>query len=118
MSWEYFTREEFTCNCGCGTNEIQDEIIDLCDDLRREMGIPLVVVSGYRCPNHPIEARKPNGPGQHSAGVAADLRMTNGIYLREALEFALLWDVPGIGVGRRYIHLDLRDDTPVVWGYG
>jgi uncharacterized protein YcbK (DUF882 family) len=117
MSWQYFTRDEFACNCGCGTNRIQNEIIDLCEQLRKELKIPLVVTSGYRCPNHPVEANKVL-PGRHTEGIAVDLRMPNGSKMREALDILLLWDVAGIGVGKRFIHIDMRDSTPVVWGYG
>lgn len=116
MSWGYFTRDEFACHCGCGKNEIKDEIIDLCDALRKELKIPLIVNSGYRCPDHPIESAKPV-PGKHTEGIAADLKMPNGIKLREAIDIALLWEVGGIGVGKRYIHLDTRLTTPVMWGY-
>ncbi len=39
------------------------------------LGQDLTVTSGYRSPNHPVEARKPTGPGMHSTGRAADISM-------------------------------------------
>ena len=62
MTWENFTREEFTCKCGCGANEIKDELIDVLQEIRTEVGVPFPVSSGYRCPNHPVEAKK-KAPG-------------------------------------------------------
>ena len=117
MSWRYFTRDEFECHCGCRKNKIKDELIDLCDALRGHLDVPLIVNSGYRCPDHPIEASKLR-VGPHGHGLAADLSMPDGVVLRDAVEILLRWGVKGIGVGKRFVHIDLRQSTPVMWGYG
>ena len=57
MSWKNFKLEEFSCK-HCGKNEINHKLIDKLQLLRDDLGFPLVISSGYRCPEHPIEAKK------------------------------------------------------------
>jgi len=123
--WENFTREEFACKCGCGTNEIQDETIDVAQDIRSEVGFPLPISSGYRCPNHPVEARK-SSPGTHPEGLAGDIEVSYG-RAKKVLTAALNHPkVTGVGVNQkgagRFIHVDTAPvaegrPRPHVWSY-
>ena len=128
MTWqdiEFFTPDEFACRCGCGQNEIDPEFVQWLDSIRRRLGWPFVVTSGYRCPEHPIEAKKAQ-PGAHATGVAADIHCF-GEKAHELIELALVEGVRGLGVNQRgdidgrFIHLDLSDDgkrpRPWVWSY-
>ena len=72
MSFKYFTLDEFACQ-ETGENEIKTEFVERLDALRDACGFPFVITSGYRSPRHSIEAKKPNGPGQHASGIAADI---------------------------------------------
>lgn len=114
--WEFFTREEFACKCGCGTNEIDPVFVGQLDELRRRCGFPLGVTSGYRCENHPVEADKEK-PGMHHSGRAADLAFRNGserfVLLREAFAMGVF---QGIGTGKSFIHVDTRE-SGTSWGY-
>ncbi|MBV1929056.1 MAG: DUF882 domain-containing protein [Gammaproteobacteria bacterium] len=120
MTWKNFTRDEFACQCGCGTNEIKDELIDFAQELRNTLGFPLVVPSGYRCPNHPIEAKKAT-PGTHARGIAADFGVSGG-KARLVTIAALGASVGGVGVNQkgsgRFVHVDV-DSTRVglFWTY-
>lgn len=49
MSWNHFTEEEFSCNCGCGVNEIKSELIDRLETVRKIYGKPMRINSGHRC---------------------------------------------------------------------
>jgi hypothetical protein len=40
--------------------------------LRDAYGKPMTITSGYRCENHPIEAKKAKG-GYHTKGIACDV---------------------------------------------
>lgn len=120
MSWKNFTRDEFACKCGCGTNEIKDSTIDYAQELRDECGFALPVTSGYRCPKHPIEARKTN-PGTHARGVAVDFGVSGG-KARILTQIALRKSKGGVGVNQkgtgRFIHVD-KDPTRtgLFWTY-
>jgi uncharacterized protein YcbK (DUF882 family) len=101
------------------------EFMDALDELREAYGKPLRVTSGYRCPEHPIEARKASA-GAHSTGKAIDLAVDRG-EAYEVLKLALAMDVfTGIGVQQkgsgRFIHLDACEEPemsprPTVWSY-
>lgn len=126
MSWEspYFTKEEMRCQCGCEQDGMHSEFMEKLTSLRADWGQPMVVTSGYRCPNHPIEAKKAK-PGAHASGRAVDIAIQG----EDAYKFlctALGHGFNGIGVNQkgsaRFIHLDdlTRDEgwpRPNVWSY-
>lgn len=124
-NYPHFTADEFACKCGCGTNEIREELVASMQALRTKYGKPIYVSSGYRCPAHPIEARKKT-PGTHSLGLACDV-LVAGRDAHSLLTAASQMDVfTGIGVNQkgagRFIHLDVVSDNPhfsrpTVWSY-
>ena len=57
MTYKYFKVEDFACS-ETGENEIQDGFVKKLDELREACGFPFIVTSGYRSPDHPIEAKK------------------------------------------------------------
>jgi len=66
-----FNRSEFACKCGCGFDEINPLISEMCQELRDFIGVPLRINSGCRCPERNKEAgsTSPN----HVHGNAADI---------------------------------------------
>ena len=67
-----FKVSEFTCHCGCGGNEIDQRVINMCQTIREAIGVPVRVNSGYRCKKHNAAVSKvPNS--YHTQGLAADL---------------------------------------------
>ena len=74
MNWELyknFKPEEFACQ-HCGKEGIKEELLNRLQALRTFLNFSFVVSSGYRCPEHPIEAKK-SKPGTHSTGLAVDI---------------------------------------------
>ena len=126
---KYFTPDEFKCS-HCGKEEMQKEFIVRMDMLRRRLGTPLSINSGYRCPDHPIEYEKrrqnPTAlPGPHTTGRAADFSIS-GASAFEALYLAKLIGFSGIGIQQkgsgRYLHFDDLDAAqgrprPWCWSY-
>lgn len=84
------------------------------DDVSDRMGQDLTITSGYRGPGHPVEARKPGGPGMHSTGRAADISMAG---MDDATRAKLIRALHGAGVSRfgaytgspNMLHVDLKD---------
>ena len=66
----YFSEKELACSC-CGTYFFDEDILKILNRIRREFG-PMPVTSGYRCPQHPIEAAKTR-LGAHTTGKAVDI---------------------------------------------
>lgn len=75
ISWndiKYFKKEEFTCKCGCGLNNINLKLVKILDEIRARLGVPVVVTSGTRCSKHNQDVQGvPNS--RHVSGKAADI---------------------------------------------
>ena len=95
------------------------------DEVRSMLGRPLVVTSGYRAPDHPLEARKLHGPGAHSFGCAADLRIRS---TKEAFYVIRRSRFTGFGLKMhgpregRFLHVDFWEGRetsprPGIWSY-
>jgi len=116
-----FTLAEFACKCGCDSDgtEMQDSILQAVQDFRTALGFPFPITSGYRCPKHPIEARK-STPGAHARGFAVDI----GVSREQAIELLRMalndGRIKGVGINQkgagRFIHLD-TDSRTALWTY-
>ena len=113
--FKYFTLEEFACK-HTGKNEIDVDFVHSLDELRSACGFPFTITSGYRDIKHPAEARKSKG-GVHTAGIAADIAVSNGIERATIIRNAIELGFNGIGVAKGFIHVDKRDLPQVVWTY-
>lgn len=123
MNWsDYpnFSESEFKCS-HCEKVAMQPEFMGKLQALRVAFGKPMKVTSGYRCPAHPIEAKKAT-PGAHASGSAADIAV-QGSDAYALLKLAFAAEFTGIGVqqkgGGRFIHLDTLAEPPRpnVWSY-
>ena len=72
-----FKTSEFACHCGCGLNIIDQRVIDMAQTLRYELGVPVHVGSGCRCPKRNAAAGGVKG-SKHLLGLAADLNCAKG----------------------------------------
>lgn len=117
MESEHFRAAELRCR-HCGREGVRRELLDVLEALRGKAG-PLKVNSAYRCPQHPVEVRKPK-PGFHTRGLAADL-VPLAVPLRAFYEAVRAEPrIKGIGVDHAagYIHVDVRAAAePVLWVY-
>ncbi len=115
MDYLHFKIEDFNCQ-ETGENEMDPEFIRKLDELRSACGWPFIVTSGYRSPNHSIEAKKA-APGTHAQGIAADIKVTGGVQRRDIVKKAYYLGFGGIGVAKGFVHVDTRTTTPVLWVY-
>ena len=112
---KHFTVEEFDCQ-HTGENRMEQDFLDKLDALREHCGFPFVITSGYRSPDHPLEARK-EIPGTHAQGIAADIKITNSAHRYTIIREALAHGFTGLGVAGDFIHVDTRGTVPVIWTY-
>ena len=76
---KYFTMKEFQCKDGCempasARENIEALVQAVLDPAREQLGKPIYVNSGYRCPRHNAAVGGvPNS--QHMRGEAADIRL-------------------------------------------
>ena len=116
-----FKPAEFICS-HCKSEGVQSALLDKLQAMRTEYGKPMRITSGYRCPQHPIEAKK-TAPGAHALGLAADIGV-EGAEAHRVLALAFKHGFTGIGVQQkgtgRFIHVDVRSGqlpTPAIWSY-
>tara|TARA_E500000305_G_scaffold103926_1_gene99795 strand:+ start:1049 stop:1402 length:354 start_codon:yes stop_codon:yes gene_type:complete len=114
--FKYFNKDEFKCQ-HTGKNKIQDKLIYQLDKLRENCGFPFVITSGYRDSTHPIEAKKTKA-GTHALGLAADIKVNNGVERYTIVREAIKLGFRGIGIANTFVHVDVRDSKPsVMWTY-
>lgn len=123
--YQNFDRHEFVCKCGCGAAHMCPTFIGILQFIRERIGHPLVINSGYRCPDHNQSVSSTGSrTGPHTSGKAADIRVS-GEAAYHLVRLAVRQQVTGIGIhqtgphARRYIHLDtLTGPTrPTIWSY-
>lgn len=74
-SWnniKHFKKSEFTCKCGCGSNNMDLRVVKIADQIRDYFGKPVIVNSGYRCSKHNKAVGGVSG-SRHLVGKAIDL---------------------------------------------
>ena len=87
---EYFTRDEFRCKCGgkyCNgfPAEPKEAMVRIADQLRKNLGVPITVVSGLRCPTwNTLQGGVENS--QHMYGEACDVYASGMPQLRVETE--------------------------------
>jgi peptidoglycan hydrolase-like protein with peptidoglycan-binding domain len=87
---EYFTRDEFRCKCGgkyCNgfPAEPKEQMVRIADQLRKNLGVPITVVSGLRCPTwNTLQGGVENS--QHMYGEACDVYASGMSQLRVETE--------------------------------
>ena len=96
--------------------DIDSSFADILKSSANAVGGKLRITSGKRDPNHPVEAAKGNGGGEHTHGTAADIDMTG---MSEMDKMNLVRDLRSRGVKRfgtydnepNMLHVDMKDQT-------
>lgn len=138
MIWpyKYFTRVEMECrgfkkgDCSCGGGLPRLELMERLEALREDVGIPFVIISGYRCPEYNVRVSRSGLDGAHTRGLAADLRIA-GRDVFTIVAKAIEHGFTGIGLNQRTgslwtgrsLHLDCvqpgdaKIPRPAIWNY-
>jgi uncharacterized protein YcbK (DUF882 family) len=56
-------------------------------------------------------------PGTHAQGIAADIKVADGAQRMAVVANAVKLGFTGIGVAKSFVHVDIRETTPVLWCY-
>lgn len=105
---EHFDRKEFACQCGCGQDTVDYELIRVLEALRSRTG-PIIVTSGNRCVKHNMDVGGALN-SFHVISKAADIVVKGNTpleiyhYLDERYP-----DRYGIGVYSGWVHIDVRE---------
>ncbi len=119
-----FSSYEFKCKCGCGKSDMNRRFIETLQAIRDEYGKPIIITSGYRCPDHNSRVSSTGKTGPHTTGKAVDIAVS-GNDAHKLLAVAIFNGMSGIGVKQkgphdgRFLHLDTLTSgpRPWVWSY-
>lgn len=105
---EHFNLREFQCKCGCQQVKIGHDLVMALEQLRRKMGVPITVVSPYRCPTYNAKVGGAKD-SFHIQGRAVDI--TAKVDLNTICKAAKEIGFKGIGKypNQNFIHLDNRE---------
>ena len=108
---KHFKKEEFTCNCGCGFNNINDDFVDMLDNARFFTKIPFKINSACRCEKH----NKMVGgvtDSAHCKGLAVDISVRD-----DRARFIIISALLEVGFSRvliydTFVHVDMDLTKP------
>ena len=112
---KHFNREEFACQCGCGFNTVDADLLDVLVEIRMHFDAPVTINSAARCPFH-NEVVGGGKESQHKLGRAADI-VVEGVtpYIVQSYLIELLPGKFGIGSYNTFTHIDSRSGVPARW---
>lgn len=99
--------------------DLKPQLLERLTRLECILGEELVITSGYRGPDHPIEAAKANGPGVHSLGLAVDIASIGGTSTYNLVAAAIAVGFKRVGISRKknFVHLDIAGKVTSIWTY-
>jgi len=106
-SWPHFKPHEIACHhCGMLPDELDIDLLDRLELLRKLVQSPLHVNSGHRCREHNLAVG--GAPYSQHKNLAVDLSLKGHDPLtlyNASVQLGFL----GIGLGDTFIHLDMRN---------
>jgi uncharacterized protein YcbK (DUF882 family) len=109
---KHFKPAEFRCKCKRCINApdpvMSDRLLTVLDKIREAIGVPVIILSGYRCPAHNKEVGGVND-SQHTKRTAADIRAA-GLSVESLARAAEKCGADGVGryPGQGFVHVDAR----------
>ena len=87
------------------------------DEAREFAGIPFIINSAYRSPDHPESIKNPTS--SHIKGLAVDIKVTDSVTRFKIVEALVSVGFTRIGIADTFIHVDLDFDKTqnVIWTY-
>jgi len=98
-------------------NNMNKDFLFVLDEAREFAGIPFVINSAYRSPEHPLSIKNPSS--SHIKGLAVDIKATDSITRFKIVKALIEVGFTRIGIADTFIHVDLDFDKTqnVIWTY-
>ncbi len=93
------------------------EFLFVLDEAREIAGIPFIINSAYRSPEHPLSIKNPSS--SHIKGLAVDIKATDSNTRFKIVQALITVGFTRIGIADTFIHVDLDLDKTqnVIWTY-
>ena len=98
-------------------NNMNKDFLFVLDEAREFAGIPFIINSAYRSPEHPLSIKNPSS--SHIKGLAVDIKATDSITRFKIVKALIEVGFTRIGIADTFIHVDLDLDKTqnVIWTY-
>jgi zinc D-Ala-D-Ala carboxypeptidase len=98
-------------------NNMNKDFLFVLDEAREFAGIPFVINSAYRSPEHPLSIKNPSS--SHIKGLAVDIKATDSKTRFKIVKALIEVGFTRIGIADTFIHVDLDLDKTqnVIWTY-
>ncbi len=107
MLHKYFNRSEFACNCGCGFDVVEAELLQFLVAVREHFNSPVTINSACRCESHNRRVGGSTG-SLHKTGRAADI-VVAGVEPADVVHFLdNVMSPGGLGEYSTFTHVDSR----------
>ncbi|MGH2608310.1 MAG: D-Ala-D-Ala carboxypeptidase family metallohydrolase [Tepidiformaceae bacterium] len=119
---KYFTDVELACKCGTtactAPKQVRSEFATKLDQIRKQVGRPVSVNSGNRCPYWNAKHGGTEN-SDHLTGEGADLSAPTSQARFELVEAALVVGITRIGIHTTFVHVGVSKALParVLWLY-
>lgn len=121
---KHFDFEEFDCpsleGSGLPTTDggkMNLDFLHKLDEARELAGVPFIITSGYRTPQHNLDVGGRVG-SSHIKGLAVDISCDNSGHRERILTALIQVGFKRIGIAKSFIHTDLDHDKPnAIWLY-
>lgn len=116
---KYFKEKEFqACSPECSLQDMQQSTMSKLDTAREIAGIPFVLNSAYRSPDHDRQ-RGRSGTGAHTLGCAVDIRCNTDRNRFHVISALIKAGFTRIGVAKTFIHADdsTSHSQQITWMY-
>ena len=109
MKTKYFER--------INDGNMDPEFLRRLDKARGYAGIPFIVTSAYRSPEHPLSIKNPRS--SHIKGLAVDIKCEDSRTRFIIINALIIAGFNRIGIGKTFIHVDMDLDksNKVIWDY-
>ena len=112
---ENFWRDEFSCGCNCGSDTIDNQLVQTLQKLRSAYGKPIKINSGVRCGQH---NEKVGGAkySSHLYGFAVDIACTDSSNRWELVALCQrMFRRVGVYDGWVHVDVDIQKPQDVMW---
>ena len=96
---------------------MDEDFLSKLDEAREFAGIPFVINSAYRSPEHPLSIKNPTS--SHIKGLAVDIKATDSSTRFKVIEALVSVGFTRLGIADTFIHVDWDFDKSqeVIWTY-
>tara|TARA_R110002020_G_scaffold67718_4_gene177629 strand:- start:1288 stop:1668 length:381 start_codon:yes stop_codon:yes gene_type:complete len=101
------TDSKLLCTCGhpqCDKRSVNQYTLNQVQHVRVDLGLPMTITSGGRCPYHPNEVNK-SKPGDHQEQWAVDVFYDTVLMRNKLMVLAGRHGATRVAAGKNFVHM-------------